>query len=488
MIVIAADHARPPVLGSPGRLVGNPIFHADIATVTGAAHEIAVVCELRLTSGAVRLCVPTTRTINSPIAAKVIPLLADGSNLLRKRRQSNTVVRLPCQDRRMAAVADDHVAMQLQFELLLLASHLCSWTAWVAEAIFSITARLNHHDAEGVGGVHKLFTLSGVPWAPEIAAHRCHLLQVAPLLLLRNTRCKAWIVVPARTSPELLKLAVDVNEILIPGDGANSQRALLGVDYHTVNADDMKNLIHIRLSVNRVVRIPQSWMIYSQRLVKELWLRICRCAWNHRLHILTARHDISIGVDDLRRQGYILGRGALVHHICLDMNRGRVVVDCVRSDIGAPGLRTRIDVLRDMNLVRDVHVHGPKDAIIGLAETERLRKARTGKPVCVTSDPHRNHIVPAELHVRRQVNDKRKESDHVGRLRSELLRRRNQRSIDVHLNSGVRAFKDDLHLIVGVLRGDGKVLAIPGHIAVQITRATAGCLVREGEKHIRRMR
>ena len=97
----------------------------------------------------------------------------------------------------MAAIANDHVAMQL----FLQRHHVGRWVACGGESFFVVSAWLVDHDAVGIGRVHELLAGGRVARTLNIAALRGQQREVAPLLFFRNGRSQPWIVVAPGAAP-----------------------------------------------------------------------------------------------------------------------------------------------------------------------------------------------------------------------------------------------------------------------------------------------
>src|SRR5258708_38586785 len=105
----------------------------------------------------------------------------------------------------------------------------------------------------------------------------------------------------------------------------------------------------------------------------------------------------------------------------------------------------------------------------GLTETEGTGEVRLLEPGAASGYVHRDHVVRAavSLQVGRKVYSNRNKSDDVGCLcvGSDCADARQQRSVDVDLNAGVRAFDIEDELLGRVLRIDLEVEPIPVLIA-----------------------
>src|SRR5260370_39846426 len=107
-----------------------------------------------------------------------------------------------------------------------------------------------------------------------------------------------------------MRLAVEIWIILVPGEGANAERALHGVDDNAVDADRVEHLIHIRLAVDAVVRIPERRVVDGQPLIKRRRLdgesgSACR---RERLPILLRGYAVTRCSDDTSGKRYRLAR------------------------------------------------------------------------------------------------------------------------------------------------------------------------------------
>src|SRR5258708_8831637 len=145
----------------------------------------------------------------------------------------------------------------------------------------------------------------------------------------------------------MMHLAVEVWIILIPGERANAEWALRRIDDDAVDTDGVEHLIHIRLAINAVVRIPERRILDGQHLIKRRRLRCesgdsCR---RESLLVLLRSDDITHGIDDLCGKSYVLAAGAFVQNVCLDFDlwRGGAGRYCI--DIRAPGAKPRVDLL-----------------------------------------------------------------------------------------------------------------------------------------------
>ncbi len=237
-----------PVLGSKCRVIGELLLVPDFATCSVAFVHVAIRRQVR--------------TIGLNPRIDRIPGGFDGRQRSRKARIVSAVVFLPVENRRMTAIADNHVAMQLLLQRGIV-------RGWVVEITLSIPARLVDHDAVCVGGLHKLFTARRVAGSPDIASLRRDLSQITPVLFIWNRGAKGGIIVTSSAAPQILGMSVEVREVRIPGNGADAKRTLRRIHHHAVDADDVVDLVHIRRSVDRVIRIPQGWIRYSDQLLKH---------------------------------------------------------------------------------------------------------------------------------------------------------------------------------------------------------------------------
>ncbi len=228
---------------------------------------------------------------------------------------------------------------------------------------FAVSAGLVDHDAVGIGRLHHLFTAGRVAGPPDVTALRRNLRHVAPPLLIRNRGAKRRIVVPARAAPQIHGMAVEVGKVRIPRNRADAQRALERIHHNAVHADDVVDLVHIRLAIDRVIRIPQSWICNRDQLIEHRCGRRGKRVRRHRRHRLRNRrrshHHISTCIHNLRGQGNLLCRRRLVDNVRLYLHNRR---GCSRSpfrsrnlgdrpNISAPGLLVRVHVERNMNWI-----------------------------------------------------------------------------------------------------------------------------------------
>jgi hypothetical protein len=133
--------------------------------------------------------------------------------------------------------------------------------------------------------------------------------------------------------------------------------------------------------------------------------------------------------------------------------------------------------------------YGPENAAIALAETENQRESGILIEPSAFGDAARDDVIgAAELYLVRYVENKVHEAYHVGGLRVDRAVAGHLRTVDVHLDSDVRAFEFYEYLSSRVFVVQRKVLPVPVRTSRHRAVPAAGLLVDERIRVVLRVR